>query len=102
MGRTTGGPERVRGDPVQGYLRGTSAIAALDCLENLHNIDKPALIITAGGYQITPPDHSQFMHALTSETTLELIPSQRRCPTVEMPDEFNPILRAYLDQYAGL
>ena len=84
--------------PIEGYLGGTSAVADLDYLDRLVQIDKPTLVIAAGDDPVTPIDHSEKIHERIKGSRLEIIAGQRHFSNIEVPQLFNPILRAHLDR----
>ena len=83
--------------PVPGYLGGTSAVADLAYLEHLDKITAPTRIIAAGADPVTPIERSEEIHNGIAGSTLTVIEGQRHFSNVEVPDQFNAILRAGLD-----
>lgn len=83
--------------PVAGYLGGTSAVADLQYLPDLHKIAVPTLIIAAGDDPVTPVDHSESIHQAIPKSTLVVINGQRHFSNVEQPDQFNRPLVQFLE-----
>lgn len=83
--------------PVSGYLGGTSAVADLAYQDDLHRITLPTQIIAAGADPATPVEQSVAIHERIKESTLAVIDGQRHFSNVEVPVEFNRLLRDGLD-----
>lgn len=83
---------------VPGYLGGTSAVADLAYRDHLHHVDCPTRIIAAGADTVTPVDHSEAIRERIAGAKMTVINGQRHFSNVEMPEEFNSVLRAGLDQ----
>ena len=81
----------------QGYIGATSATAQLDYKNRLHLITAPTLVLGAGDDPATPPEHSLQIHDRIAGSKLVMLPGQRHFSNVEVPDQFNPPLRAFLD-----
>ncbi len=82
---------------IAGYLGGTSAVADLAYQDDLHRIRIPTQIIAAGDDSATPVEHSHAIHQRISNASISVIEGQRHFSNVEVPDEFNRILRHGLD-----
>ena len=82
---------------VPGYLGGTSAVADLAYLDDLHRIACPTRIIAAGDDPVTPVAHSRAMCDRISGAQMTVIEGQHHFSNVEVPDRFNAILRQGLD-----
>jgi 3-oxoadipate enol-lactonase len=83
--------------PVSGYLGGTSAVADLAYRDDLARITAPTRIIAAGADPVAPIKRSEEIRDGISGSTLTVIDGQRHFSNVEVPDQFNAILRAGLD-----
>ncbi len=81
----------------QGYIGATSATAQLDYKEQLQLISAPTLVLGAGDDPATPPEHSRQIHERIAGSTLVILPGQRHFSNVEVPGQFNPQLRNFLD-----
>lgn len=86
--------------PVPGYLGGTSAVADLAFRDSLHQITAPTRIIAAGADPVTPIEKAEAIHSRIAASQLTVIDGQRHFSNVEVPDEFNAILRDGLDSMA--
>ena len=80
-----------------GYLGGTSAVADLAYLPDLPKIKAPTRIIAAADDPVTPIVRSEEMRDGIPGAKLTVIDGQRHFSNVEVPDEFNPVLRDGLD-----
>ncbi|MEM7747530.1 MAG: alpha/beta fold hydrolase [Pseudomonadota bacterium] len=83
---------------IPGYLGGTSAVADLAYRDQLHQISCPTHVIAAGADPVTPVERSQDIHERISGSRLSIIPGQHHFSNVEVPEQFNPLLRGGLDQ----
>ena len=83
--------------PGAGYLGGTSAVADLAYLPDLPKIKAPTRIIAAGDDPVTPIIRSEEIRDGIPGAQLTVIDGQRHFSNVEVPDEFNPVLRDGLD-----
>lgn len=83
--------------PVIGYLGGTSAVADLAYYDHLHLIKVPTQIIAAGDDPATPVEHSKAIAERVNHATLNILEGQRHFSNVEVPDDFNRVLRQGLD-----
>jgi 3-oxoadipate enol-lactonase len=80
-----------------GYLGGTSAVTELAYDVELHKIDAPTRIIAAGADPVTPLAKSEAIHAAIKDSTLHVIDGQHHFSNVEVPHQFNALLREGLD-----
>ena len=83
---------------VPGYLGGTSAVADLAYRDHLHRIRCPTRIIAAGADPVTPIERSTEIRDRISGAQLHIIDGQRHFSNVEVPDQFNQLLRQGLDE----
>lgn len=83
---------------IAGYLGGTSAVADLAYRDQLHRISCPTHIIAAGADPVTPVERSTDIHERIAGSKLTVIDGQHHFSNVEVPDQFNPILRRGLDE----
>jgi len=83
---------------VPGYLGGTSAVADLAYRDDLHRIACPTHVIAAGADPVTPLDHSEAIRDRIPSATLSVIDGQRHFSNVEVPEQFNAVLRDGLDR----
>ncbi|MEM6664533.1 MAG: alpha/beta fold hydrolase [Pseudomonadota bacterium] len=86
---------------VPGYLGGTSAVADLAYLENLHRIMCPTRIIAAGADPVTPVTDAEAIRNRINGATLNVIEHQRHFSNVEVPAEFNSVLLRGLSEMVG-
>ena len=83
--------------PVSGYLGGTSAVANLAYLPDLHRISSPTRIIAAGDDPVTPIIRSTEIRDRIAGSQLTVVDGMRHFSNVEVPSAFNAILRKCLD-----
>ncbi len=83
---------------VAGYLGGTSAVADLAYRDRLNQISCPTHVIAAGADPVTPVERSNDIHERIRGSKLSVIPDQHHFSNVEVPEQFNPLLRQNLDQ----
>ncbi|MEC8794635.1 MAG: 3-oxoadipate enol-lactonase, partial [Pseudomonadota bacterium] len=57
----------------------------------------PTAIIAAGDDPVTPVDHAEAMRDRIAGARLDVIAGQRHFSNVELPGQFNPLLRRHLD-----
>lgn len=84
--------------PVAGYLGGTSAVADLAYLPDLPKIAAPTRIIAAGDDPVTPIVRAEELRDGIPGAELTVIDGQRHFSNVEMPAQFNAVLRRGLDE----
>lgn len=84
----------IRNTPVAGFAGCCEAIAKIDLLDRLQEIDCPALVIVGDQDHGTPPEMARQIHANLRGSELLIIPSAAHLSNVEQPEVFN---RALLD-----
>ena len=84
--------------PIPGYLGGTSAVADLAYRDRLYQITCPTHIIAAGADPVTPVERSTDIHERVSGSKLTVIDAQHHFSNIEVPKEFNLVLRRGLDE----
>jgi pimeloyl-ACP methyl ester carboxylesterase len=85
------------GTSVTGYLGWTGAVTTLAYDEELHKIRAPTRIIAAGADPVTPLAKPEVIHARIKGSTMHVIDGQHHFSNVEVPQQFNPLLRDGLD-----
>ena len=86
---------------VPGYLGGTSAVADLAYRDRLHRITCPTHIIAAGADPVTPTEKSLTIHDRIAGSKLNVIDGQRHFSNVEVPEAFNALLCAGLEEMSA-
>ena len=81
-----------------GYLGGTSAVANLAYRDQLHEVRCPTHIICAGADPVTPIEKSREIHDRIAGSKLEIVEGQHHFSNVEVPNTFNAILLAGLEE----
>tara|TARA_A100001037_G_C15143173_1_gene634888 strand:- start:1849 stop:2658 length:810 start_codon:yes stop_codon:yes gene_type:complete len=84
---------------IPGYIGGTSAVASLSYRDELHKITTPTNIIGSKGDPAAPIECTYAIHERIQGSTLTVIEDQHHFPNVEVPEEFNSILREGLDRF---
>lgn len=69
--------------------------------EELKNIQQPTLLIWGQNDQVTPPFVAEEFHKLIPNTELYFIDKCGHAPMMEVPGEFNTILKAFLAKNAS-
>jgi 3-oxoadipate enol-lactonase len=86
--------ENIRNTPVAGYAGCCAAIAQLDLLERLHEIECPTLVMVGEEDHGTPPEMARQIHDNLPGSELLVIPQAAHISNVEQAERFN---RALLD-----
>jgi 3-oxoadipate enol-lactonase len=86
----------IRRTPVAGFAGCCDAIAKIDVLDRLKEIDCPSLVIVGDQDHGTPPEMARQIHANLRGSSLVIIPSAAHLSNVEQPEAFN---KALLDFY---
>jgi 3-oxoadipate enol-lactonase len=86
----------IRSTPVEGFAGCCAAIAQIDVLDRLQEIDVPTLVIVGEHDHGTPPEMARSIHENLRGSSLVIIPSAAHLSNVEQPAAFN---KALLDFY---
>jgi 3-oxoadipate enol-lactonase len=86
----------IRNTPVAGFAGCCEAIARIDVLDRLHEIDCPALVIVGDQDHGTPPEMARQIHANLRGSELLIIPDAAHLSNVEQPQAFNDALLGFL------
>ena len=92
--------EGIRRTPVAGFCGCCAAIARVDVLDRLKEIDCPALVMVGEHDHGTPPEMSRQIHAQLRGSELVMIPDAAHISNVEQTERFNAALLAFLDRAA--
>jgi len=90
----------IRGTPVEGFAGCCEAIAKLDVLDRLKEIDCPTLVIVGEQDQGTPPEAAKLIQQNIKGAELVIIPSAAHLSNVEQAEAFNKALTAFYDRVA--
>ena len=82
--------------PVEGFAGCCEAIAKVDVLDRLKEIDCPALVIVGAEDHGTPPEMARAIHENLRGSELVIIPSAAHLSNVEQPEVFNKAITAFL------
>jgi 3-oxoadipate enol-lactonase len=91
----------IRNTPVAGFVGCCEAIAKVDVLDRLKEIDCPALVIVGEQDHGTPPEMARAIHQNLRGSELVTIPSAAHLSNIEQPDAFNRALTGFLDRVQG-
>ncbi len=86
----------IRNTPVAGFAGCCDAIARIDVLDRLKEIDCPSLVIVGDQDHGTPPEMARQIHANLRGSELLIIPSAAHLSNVEQPQAFNDALLGFL------
>lgn len=90
----------IRNTPVAGFAGCCDAIAKIDVLDRLGEIDCPALVIVGDQDHGTPPEMARQIHANLRGSELLIIPSAAHLSNVEQPAIFNQALVQFLGKHS--
>ena len=83
-------------------------IAALEAMKNrpdamsaLRGLDHPTLVVAGELDRITPLAESTLISSLVDDGELVVIPDSSHLPNIENPQQFNAVLREFLDRQGG-
>jgi len=82
--------------PVAGFAGCCDAIARVDLLDRLKEIDCPALVIVGDQDHGTPPEMARQIHANLRGSQLTVLASAAHLSNIEQPAAFNEALTAFL------
>lgn len=91
----------IRNTPVPGFTGCCEAIAKIDVLDRLKEIDCPALVIVGEHDHGTPPEMAKQIHANLRGSDLKIIPSAAHLSNVEQPEVFNQAMMAFLGKVSA-
>ena len=86
----------IRNTPVDGFAGCCDAIAKIDVLDRLKEIDCPSLVIVGDQDHGTPPEMARQIQANLRGSELLIIPSAAHLSNVEQPEVFNKALAGFL------
>jgi 3-oxoadipate enol-lactonase len=90
----------IRATPAAGFAGCCHAIAKLDLLDRLREIDCPALVMVGDQDHGTPPEMARQIHANLQGSDLLIIESAAHLSNIEQPEVFNKALLGFLDRMA--
>jgi 3-oxoadipate enol-lactonase len=91
----------ITATPVEGFAGCCDAIAKIDVLDRLKEIDCPTLVIVGDQDHGTPPEMARQIHANLRGSELVVIPSAAHLSNVEQPETFNAAITAFLEKVSG-
>jgi 3-oxoadipate enol-lactonase len=90
----------IRATPVEGFAGCCDAIAKIDVLDRLKEIDCPTLVIVGEQDHGTPPEMARAIHENLRGSELVIIPSAAHLSNVEQPEAFNKAITSFLERVA--
>jgi 3-oxoadipate enol-lactonase len=86
----------ITSTPVEGFAGCCEAIARVDVLDRLKEIDCPTLVIVGEQDHGTPPEMARAIHENLRGSELVVIPSAAHLSNVEQPEAFNRAISDFL------
>jgi 3-oxoadipate enol-lactonase len=90
----------IRATPVEGFAGCCEAIAKLDVLDRLKEIDCPTLVIVGEQDQGTPPAAAKLIQENIRGAELVIIPEAAHLANINQPEAFNKALLGFYDRVA--
>jgi 3-oxoadipate enol-lactonase len=90
----------IRATPVEGFAGCCEAIARVDVLDRLKEIECPTLVIVGEHDHGTPPEAAKLIQANIAGSELVIIPSAAHLSNIEQADVFNKALTSFYDRVA--
>lgn len=84
--------------PSNMLYRDLMACNSFDCMNRLHQITLPTLIICGADDRATPVKYSQYLHDHLAGSTLHIIPDAGHYVLREQPEAVNQAIREWLEQ----
>jgi 3-oxoadipate enol-lactonase len=84
--------------PVEGFAGCCDAIAKVDFLDRLKEIDCPTLVMVGDQDHGTPPEMARQIQAHIRGSELVIIPSAAHLSNVEQPEAFNEAVTSFLER----
>ncbi len=88
--------EGIRGTPVDGFAGCCDAIAKIDVLDRLREIDCPALVVVGEDDHGTPPEMARQIQANLRGSELLIIPAAAHLSNIEQPAAFDGAMLDFL------
>ncbi len=88
--------QQILSTPVDGFAGACAAIASVNTLDRLQEIQCPVLIIVGEQDHGTPPEMARAMHENLPGSALQVIASAAHLSNVEQSDAFNRALSEFL------
>jgi pimeloyl-ACP methyl ester carboxylesterase len=79
-------------------FRDLAACNSFDCIQRLHEINLPVLIICGTEDRLTPVKYSQYLHDNISGSTLRIIPEAGHYVMREQPQAVNQAIEQWMQQ----
>jgi len=83
----------------EGYIAACEALRATDLRADASRVRVPVLIVGSERDQSTPPELSRELHASIDGSELVMIADAAHLSNVEQPDQFNRVLRRFVESH---
>jgi len=83
----------------EGYIAACEALRATDLRADASRVRVPVLIVGSERDQSTPPEFSRELHASIDGSELVMIADAAHLSNVEQPDQFNRVLRRFVESH---
>ncbi|MFN7085976.1 MAG: 3-oxoadipate enol-lactonase [Burkholderiales bacterium] len=90
----------IRSTPVAGFIGCCQAIAKVDLLDRLKEIECPALVLVGDQDHGTPPEMARAIHENLPGSELRIIAGAAHLSNIEQAEVFNQAVLAFLDKVA--
>ena len=90
----------IRATPVDGFAGCCEAIAKLDVLDRLKEVDCPTVVIVGEQDQGTPPAAARLIQENIKGAELVIIPDAAHLANINQPEAFNKALLSFYDRVA--
>src|SRR5207302_6379907 len=90
---------RKPGQSVEAFCDQAEACLAHEALEAVARIEAPTLITVGERDILTPPEHARAIHERSRGSPLHVWPEMGHAPFWEIPDEFNALMRRFLEEF---
>jgi 3-oxoadipate enol-lactonase len=89
--------EQIAGTSVEGYIRSSLAIIAMNFDDRLGRIGIPTMVIAGELDKPTPSERMELYRDNIAGAQMAVIPGAGHFPFADQPDDFNRALRTFLD-----
>lgn len=89
--------QRLLSDSVSGFAAAWEAVAEHDALDDLRNVDVPALVVAGEADEATPLDAKRALAEAIPGARLEIMEGAPHMMQIECADRFADIVRGFLD-----
>lgn len=91
----------VAASSVEGYIRSSEAIMAMDFDGRLADIETPTFVLAAEHDRATPPARMKLYRDNIAGARMAVVPGAGHFPFIDQPEAFNALLGEFLDSVAS-